>query len=215
MPLFDPVIAVNVKILYRELRLTRGILLILFNCLKNMENGMQFAIFIEIKSPEMKKFVLSLVAVLCNVFVFAQEQQLSPKATAKGTNIEVSYGQPSKRDRVIFGDVVPYNEVWRAGANEATEVTFKKDVDFAGKSIKAGTYTLFAIPGEKEWTIILNSALGIWGTEYEQAKSSNVAEVKVPVHKLNSVQEKLTYTVNNGQLSIEWDKTGVDIPLKF
>ncbi len=180
-----------------------------------MENGMQFAIFIEIKSPEMKKFVLSLVALLCSALMFAQEQQLSPKATAKGNNVEVSYGQPSKRDRVIFGDVVPYNEVWRAGANEATEVTFKKDVDFAGKRIKAGTYSLFAIPGEKEWTIILNSELGIWGTEYEQAKAKNVAEVKVPVHKLDNVKEKLTYTVDSGQLSIEWDKTGVDIPLKF
>lgn len=164
----------------------------------------------------MKKFVLSLVTMLCSVLLFAQEQQLSPKATAKGANIEVSYGQPSKRNRVIFGDVVPYNELWRAGANEATEVTFKKDGEFGGKRVKSGTYTLFAIPGEKEWTIILNSQLGQWGTyEYEKAKASNVAEVKVPVHKLDNVQEKLTYTVSGDQLSIQWDKTGVDIPLKF
>lgn len=152
---------------------------------------------------------------LCGTMLFAQEQ-LSPKIVAKSNNLEISYGQPSKRNRVIFGDIVPYNEIWRAGANEATEVTFKKDGEFAGAPVKAGTYTLFAIPSEKEWTIILNSQLGQWGTyEYEKSKTKNVAEVKVPVHGLDKVQEKLTYEVSDSSLNIAWDKTGVDIPLKF
>lgn len=177
---------------------------------------MQFAIFKETNTLQMKKIVLSLVMLLCVTLAFAQEQLLSPKAIAKTDKLEVSYGQPSKRNRVIFGDVVPYNEVWRAGANEATEVTFKKDGAFAGQPVKAGTYTLFAIPGEKEWTVILNSQLGQWGSfEYEQTKAKNVAEVKVPVHKLDNVQEKLTYSVSGSMLRIEWDETGVDIPLKF
>ncbi|MCD6065156.1 MAG: hypothetical protein K0R82_3067 [Flavipsychrobacter sp.] len=152
---------------------------------------------------------------LCGTMLFAQEQ-LSPKIVAKSNNLEISYGQPSKRNRVIFGDIVPYNEIWRAGANEATEVTFKKDGEFAGAPVKAGTYTLFAIPSEKEWTIILNSQLGQWGTyEYEKSKTKNVAEVKVPVHGLDKVQEKLTYEVSDSSLNIAWDKIGVDIPLKF
>jgi hypothetical protein len=163
----------------------------------------------------MKKLLLNLVFMLCGTMLFAQEQ-LSPKIVAKSNNLEISYGQPSKRNRVIFGDIVPYNEIWRAGANEATEVTFKKDGEFAGAPVKAGTYTLFAIPSEKEWTIILNSQLGQWGTyEYEKSKTKNVAEVKVPVHGLDKVQEKLTYEVSDSSLNIAWDKTGVDIPLKF
>lgn len=145
----------------------------------------------------------------------AQEQPLSPKATAGNGDIEITYGQPSKRNRVIFGDLVPYNEIWRTGANEATEITFKKDVNFGGKPVKAGTYTLFSIPTEKEWTVILNSQLGQWGAyDYEKNKAKNILQVKAPVHHLDQVQEKLTYTVNNDAVSIEWDQTGVTIPVK-
>jgi len=162
----------------------------------------------------MKKLLLAALIFTSSVPVFAQGQQLSPKAVAKGDNIEVDYGQPSKRNRVIFGDLVPYNEVWRTGANEATEIKFKKNMNFGGQPVKAGTYTLFSIPTEKEWTIILNSQLGQWGAfDYEKNKSKNVLQIKVPVRHLNNVQEQLTYTVNKDALLIEWDQTGVSIPV--
>src|SRR5699024_10115515 len=75
------------------------------------------------------------------------------------TYLKVVYGQPYKRGRVIFGDLVPYNEVWRTGANEATEMTTTKDILFNGEKVLAGTYALFTIPREGNWTIILNSDL--------------------------------------------------------
>jgi hypothetical protein len=106
--------------------------------------------------------------------------------------------------------------VWRAGANEATEITFKKDGTFAGKPVKAGTYTLFAIPKEKEWDIILNTVLKQWGAyEYDKIKAKNVLVVTVPVAKIDNSVEKLTYTVKDDALKIEWDQAGVSIPMSF
>lgn len=144
----------------------------------------------------------------------AQEQQLSPRTSVKNSDIEVTHGQPSKRGRVIFGDLVPYGEVWRTGANEATEITFKKNVNFAGKPVKAGTYSLFTIPKQKEWVVILNSKTGQWGAyDYESIKSNNVVQVTVPTYSTNNTVEKLTFALKDNSLNIEWDKTGVSIPI--
>lgn len=162
----------------------------------------------------MKKLGLLFVALLTMVSVsFAQK---SPKVTAESKNVKISYGQPSKRDRAVFGALVPYNEVWRAGANEATEITFAKDGTFGGKAVKAGTYSLFVIPTEKEWTIILNSELKQWGSYgYDKIKAKNVAEVKVAVKSLGAVVEALTYTTDDTNVTISWDKTSVSVPVKF
>ena len=162
----------------------------------------------------MKKLGLLFVALLTVVSCsFAQK---SPKVTAESKNVKISYGQPSKRDRVVFGTLVPYNEVWRAGANEATEITFAKDATFGGKDVKAGTYSLFVIPTEKEWTIILNSELKQWGSYgYDKIKAKNVAEVKVAVKSLEAVVEALTYTTDDTNVTISWDKTSVSVPVKF
>jgi Protein of unknown function (DUF2911). len=162
----------------------------------------------------MKKLITLLALLIATTQLFAQEQ-LSPRVKAKGDGVEISYGQPSKRGRVIFGDLVPYNELWRAGANEATEVTFTKDVNFGGKPVNEGTYTLFVIPKEKEWTVILNSQSGQWGSyDYEKYKVKNVAEITVPVYTVNDEEEKLTYSISKGNIKIEWDHTGVSIPLR-
>lgn len=164
----------------------------------------------------MKNLLFAAVALLVSVSSFAQEKQLSPRAFVKSKNLEVSYGQTSKRNRVIFGELVPYGNVWRAGANEATEITFKKDAKFGGKAVAAGTYSLFAIPNEKEWVLILNSQLKQWGAyEYEKHQSKNVAEVTVPVETLDKPQEKLTYDYKGDKLTIQWDKTSVSVPVEF
>ena len=162
--------------------------------------------------------LLSLLVVLglassCN----AQKPQ-SPKAEAKSAHISISYGQPSVRGRVIFGQLVPYGQVWRTGANEATEITFKKDASFGGKKVKAGTYTLFTIPGEKEWTIILNSVLKQWGAfGYDKVKDKNVLETTVPSTKLSTVVEQFTISIPSSENAVllQWDKTSVSIPVSF
>ena len=111
----------------------------------------------------MKKLLLLLTVFMYSVSLSAQDKPLSPKATAENDIAKITYGQPSKRDRVIFGDLVPYNQVWRTGANEATIITLKKDAMLGDKKVKAGTYTLFTIPGEQSWKVILNGKTGQWG----------------------------------------------------
>lgn len=166
-----------------------------------------------------KKLIIAFFLFLTSSQIFAQENIKSPKATAEGKNVKVNYGQPSKRGRVIFGDLVPYGKVWRTGANEATEIYFEKDVVIDKKEIKAGTYSLFTIPKKDTWIIILNPSLGQWGSyEYEKIKTKDVVNVEVPVKKIPT-QEKLTFSFKDFKggtvLSIAWDDTEVELPIKF
>lgn len=165
----------------------------------------------------MYKIVVTMALAACTTTaVFAQDAPKSPRVTAEGDNVKVSYGQPSKRGREIFGKLVPYGEVWRTGANEATEITFAKDGSFGGKPVKAGTYTLFTIPGESEWTFILNSALKQWGAyKYGEIKDKDVLQVKAKSSAISGeAVEKLTITLPKGKLLLEWDKTKVEVPVK-
>lgn len=171
----------------------------------------------------MKKLIAVFVLLLAIVpLVQAQDKApASPKVTAVSPdkNITVVYGQPSKKGRVIFGpegsgSLEKYDKVWRTGANNATEVTFKNDVMFGDKMVKAGTYTLFTIPGEKEWSVILNSTLGEWGAYgYEKIKDKNVAVIKVPVSMNKTPIEKLTITPANSSIAIAWDNMTISVPV--
>jgi len=165
----------------------------------------------------MKKWI-ALATVFCLGFTAMAQQKApaSPKVTAESAHVTVTYGQPSKKDREIFGKLVPYGQVWRTGANDATTVEFKKDVTFGGKKVKAGTYTLFTIPGEKEWSFILNSELGQWGAyKYNDIKGKNVAEVKVKPTTLSKVVEQMTITTDDKNLTVSWDKTSASVKLQF
>ena len=164
----------------------------------------------------MKKIVFLASILFLTVLAFGQNPPASPRMTAEGKNVTVAYGQPSKKGRVIFGELEPYGKVWRAGANNATEITFAKDGTFGGMPVKAGTYTLFAIPNEKEWTIILNSELKQWGAfGYEKVKDKDVLKVNVPAKKIDNTIEKLTYRFTDTHMIIEWDQTQVAVPVSF
>ncbi|MBL7719178.1 MAG: DUF2911 domain-containing protein [Flavipsychrobacter sp.] len=164
----------------------------------------------------MKQFLAILFLTLFSVGTLSAQNTLSPRATAQHGNVTVEYGQPSKRGRVVFGGLEPYGQVWRTGANEATTITFKKDGTFGGKAVKAGTYTLYTIPREKEWEFILNSKLGQWGAyEYEKIKGSDVLHVTVPSKQTKEVVEVFTITVKADAMLLEWDQTQVSVPLKF
>lgn len=161
----------------------------------------------------MKKIAFLLSFLMLSVFSFAQP---SPKVVTESGNVKVTYGQPSKKNREIFGKLVPYGKVWRTGANEATEITFAKDGSFGGKAVKAGTYSLFTIPTEKEWTVILNSELKQWGSyDYSKIKAKDVASVKVPVAASSAVTEKLTITASDVAVNFAWDNVSVSVPVKF
>ena len=164
----------------------------------------------------MKRMILFAAVALVTFISCEDKKPASPHESATGQDISVRYGRPYKKGRVIFGSLVPYGKVYRCGADSATTVTFDKDAEFGGKSVKAGTYTLFVIPNEKNWTIILNSQLGQWGAfDYDKYKDKDVLQVEVPVKKLDHVVEQLTITLPAAALVIEWDDVQVSVPVNL
>jgi hypothetical protein len=175
----------------------------------------------------MKKNILmtmTLVAVMLGVQnqLFAQEavkprpSPLAVTTMSKGdAYVKVVYSQPHKRDRKVFGgDLVPYDKVWRLGANEATEITLTEDMMFGDEKLEAGTYSMYAIPGKKEWTIIFNEALGQWGA-YNYDEEKDVARISVPVEKAETTYEPFTikFSEDQSQMMMMWDDTMVSIPV--
>ncbi len=151
---------------------------------------------------------------LCLAGLFACSRQ-SPSVKAEGYGITVRYGQPSKNGRVIFGELVPYGKVWRTGANEATEITFSKNVTFGGQPVSAGTYTLFTIPETDKWTVILNSVTGQWGAyNYDKHKDKNVLTTQIEPRTLESVVEKLTFEIDSQGIGMAWDNVKIFIPVE-
>ena len=164
------------------------------------------------------KRIFLLLAVVTAINSFGQgNQRKSPHDTVSTANVSVTYGRPYKKGREIFGKLEKFDNVWRLGADEATTITFKKDGKMAGEAIKAGTYTMFAIPDENKWTIILNAVANQWGAyDYSKNKDKDVAKIKVPVNKLQKEIEQLTISFNAANaMVIEWDKTQVIVPFSF
>ena len=132
--------------------------------------------------------------------------------------VKVIYSRPQKKNRVVFGNLVKYGEIWRFGANEDTEIKFYTPVKIGGKEIPAGTYSLFAVPNETEWTIILNSDIDKWGA-YAYDKSKDVVRFTVPVEKTTSPIEYFSVTFvqtkTGADLYAGWDNTQVKFPIIF
>ena len=133
------------------------------------------------------------------------------------TEITVDYSSPGVKGRKIWGGLVPYDQMWRAGANTATKITFSKDVTFAGKPVPAGTYAFFVIPGKSEWTVILNKKADQAGTgrDYKQDQDLLRAGVKP---KAAPFRERLAYEITDfsddkATLSLEWEKVQLPIPI--
>jgi len=127
---------------------------------------------------------------------------------------KVIYSRPQLRGRSL-SSLAPNGKVWRTGANEATEITFYKDATIGGKSVKAGTYTIFTIPGEKEWTIIINSVVNTWGAfSYDQSK--DVVRVMAPASMANDSVEAFAITfTKDGTMHLGWGKVRVAVPISF
>lgn len=137
--------------------------------------------------------------------------------TQGDTYVKIVYGQPYKRGRKIFGGLEPFGEVWRTGANEATEITLTGDIELDGNLVEAGTYSLFTIPDPDTWTIILNTQLGQWGA-FDYDDDYDYLRFTRPRIETEEVIEALTITFEgeeNIQLIIAWDDTRVEIPVEF
>ncbi len=125
-------------------------------------------------------------------------------------NIRVIYSRPQLKGRVV-SDLAPAGKVWRTGANESVEITFYGETKFGGKSIKPGTYSLYTIPGEKEWTIILNNNLNQWGA-YSYDKAADVARVTGKVSKNDEALEAFSITFTDTDMVMGWGTTLVSVP---
>ncbi len=148
------------------------------------------------------------------------EPRQSPNAvvgqTIGTTEVTVTYGRPSVRDRDIFGALVPYGELWRTGANEPTIITFSGDVTVEGTAVPAGTYAFFTIPGEDAWTVILSTDTAQWGAmAYDQGKDVARATV-TPVEGDDREMMTITFedvTPTEGTLVLHWDETRVPVTI--
>ncbi|MES2113348.1 MAG: DUF2911 domain-containing protein [Bacteroidota bacterium] len=172
------------------------------------------------------KFLLVIMVGLMSSFLLkAQDgphRNLTPYAKATGkigdASIVIDYSSPFVKGRKIFGGLLPYGKLWRAGANEATIFQTDKDLTIDGKKLPAGKYSFFATPGETEWTIFFNSETGQYGskdggdTNMDPAKT--VMSFTVKPKKRSDLKEKMEYTITNNGFSLQWEYTNVFIKAK-
>jgi len=137
----------------------------------------------------------------------------------KDAYLRITYCQPHKQGREVFGKLVPFGQVWRTGANEATEFILTRDIKINGLDLKAGTYSVFSIPEKDKWTIIINADLGLWGAYNYNAKS-DVIRFDVPVTTLtDAAYEPFSMWIDQkndkADWLMAWDKTKITIPVQF
>ena len=154
----------------------------------------------------------------------AQGTKPSPPANAEcqlsnGKSVKIAYSSPRMKGRKIFGGLVPFGEVWRAGANEATTFVTDTDLNVGGTAVPAGSYTIFAVPNADKWQIVISKKTGEWGTAYP-GPSNDLARIDMKVSKLSSPLENFTISfdkANSGcTLSMSWEttKASVDVAAK-
>ena len=173
--------------------------------------------------------VLSIAAVGLFLYVYFVEnifdKRLSPKDSVEyrfnDLRLKVSYNRPYKKDRVIFGGLVPYGQVWRTGANEATTFTTNQDLRIMGFLVPKGEYTLWTVPRDSSWKVMINTKEYKWGVDENMKPmwdpNYDLLELDIPVEALDSVVEQFTIsfdnTTDNLKLTMVWDKTKIAVPL--
>lgn len=174
-----------------------------------------------------KKIILGVVLVVVAYFIYGvlTTRSHSPLDTAETSigdlSVKVVYCQPFKKGRLIFGNeaddaLVPYGKYWRLGANEATEITFSHDINFAGNPIPAGGYRMYVVPNSDSWEVSLNSQLGEFGY-FEPDYDLDVLKASVPVGSSSDELEQFTIRFANDstgtQMNMMWDKVVVSVPI--
>lgn len=166
----------------------------------------------------MKKIIFVLCTVFASFSVQAQIMTPQPSPSSKLaqkvglTDVTVEYSRPSMKGRKIFGDLVPYNELWRTGANANTTITFSDDVTIDGQTLKAGSYAIFAKPGESSWEVVFYTDTSNWGIPGEWDESKVAARTTVEVSNMEMDVETFTITIddltnNSAVLGFLWEKT--------
>jgi len=163
----------------------------------------------------MKKLILITAFLLAlTPFAFCQNTMASPRDSASGridgALVSVNYGSPSVKGRKIWGKLVPYGKVWRTGANEATRFSTSKDLIVEDKTLAAGTYAFFTIPGETEWTVIFNKTSRQWGA-FEYNDKEDALRLQVSPSKSDSLSERLNFLVAEDKVVMRWENLALPI----
>jgi len=177
----------------------------------------------------MRKAIIALSVACLSLALFAvarhaqqdKSKRPSPPASATldlggGKSITIDYSSPRAKGRKIYGELVPYGQVWRAGANEATTFVTTADVTVGGAAVPAGNYTIYAIPNKDKWTLVISKKTGEWGTDYA-GPSSDLARVDMKVSTLPAPVENFTISfdksANGGSLNIDWENTRASVAI--
>ena len=166
-------------------------------------------------------FAVVSIAVVLHVHAGQQDKSKrpSPPATATadlggGATIKVDYSSPKVKGRKIFGGLVPYGKIWRTGANEATTFVTTADITVGGKTVPAGSYTLFTIPNADKWTLVLSKKTGEWGTDYP-GEDQDLARIDMKGSKLPGLQEdfKISFdkTSAGATMNVDWENTRASV----
>jgi hypothetical protein len=176
------------------------------------------------KSTIIKQVLMSISLVF--VLSSASAQTTAPKSPAatatgtlkSGTNITIKYSSPSVRDRKIWGGLVPFDSIWRAGANDATQIEFDKDVKVDGKTLTAGKYSIYMVPTVEKWIVIFSSQTGQPGMNHD---GSTTLDLKKEVlrglagtKKSKEFKEALVYTINEKGMVLSWENLDIILPIK-
>ena len=136
---------------------------------------------------------------------------------ADGKTVTIDYSSPRVKGRKIFGSLVPYGQVWRAGANEATSLVTSSDITIGGKTVPAGKYTIFTVPAEDKWTLVISKKTGEWGTAYP-GPDNDLARIDMKVSKTSAPVENFTIALdpagNGCTLKMEWENTRASVDIK-
>ena len=170
-----------------------------------------------------KRIALPTLLILFTTTAFAQMGggKASPPASAAcdlggGKTIKTDYSSPRMKGRTIFGGLVPFGEVWRSGANEATTLVTSGDVVIGGKTVPAGSYTIFTVPTADKWTLIINKKTGEWGIPYKY-ESDELARIDMKVSKLPSPVENFTIAYDKSAggctLRLDWETTRASVDI--
>jgi len=164
--------------------------------------------------------VIATFVAVASLLVLAQQDKSkrpSPPATAEamlaGKKIAIEYSRPSMKGRQVFGGIVPYGQVWRTGANEATTLKTDADLQFGSLAVPKGTYTIYSLPEQGKWTLIINKQTGQWGTEYDPKQ--DLGRVPMQVSKTDKPVEMFTIAIEpkgkGGALKMSWENTAASV----
>ncbi|MGE0440637.1 MAG: DUF2911 domain-containing protein [Gemmatimonadales bacterium] len=162
---------------------------------------------------------LAALAAITMVGPVEAQNLASPRDTTRasfgGATVLIDYGRPSMRGRTIFGGLVPWDQVWRTGANSATTLVTDKPLMIGSAMVPAGTYTLYTVPGEKAWKLVVNKQTGQWGTTYQAA--ADLVRIDMKVEPVAAPVEMFTIELvpsgNQATLRLVWDRTAAVVPV--